>query len=775
MIIPSRCVILAYISVISFFAYNDGAATNERSADIKEVSGLDQLFQEDRQIAITVLNADYQGVISEIGLLPLAGSYEHITSRNAREEEERKYFEVDSEADDESTTAGDTAFAAAMSYKLRTKLDVNGKYQMWKSFENAAWLGHVEAQEYVAMEYLLGNGLALNISGAWEFFENLKEKAHPLGQMGAAFLHSTGIGGDTPSQALALLHYMFAALGGNTFAQMALGYRYLYGSNVESKCEQALHFYRKAASKVVDHVPITGGPSIQKIRLYEEWENPGVNNNMDDDLMQYYTFIANKGDTSAQVILGQLYLQGGRGVPQDRLMALRYFEKAYEGESVNAGAFLGRMYLEGSAEVPQDNATALHYFRQAAERGNAMGQSGLGLVYLYGRGVDVDYKLAAHYFKLSADQSYVDGQAMMAVMYFHGLGVERDLGKAIKLFNQASQSGSIMSVFYLAEINAFGFGVARMCKTAVELYKSVAERGRWSTMFMDAFNDYKKGDLNRALVKYMFLADMGYEVAQSNTAFLLDKNEPLALGFPQNESFGRAIIYWERAAAQGYNMARIKLGDYHYYGLGTEVDYEEAMANYRQIEQSNNAQALFNLGYMYQAGLGVKQDLHLAKRYYDRAAETSVDAHAPVTLALMSLGALFVWNQIFSSVYNFSMPDSISGAILHSAVEYWDLYLAAGLACILISVLIIMQRVTQELARQRNERRRATVDTHRQNVQRAQQQSANAHGDARPSSSSSSETHSSQASSSSSSTGSADSSGVRQRNVAGNQNMENPD
>lgn len=105
---------------------------------------------------------------------------------------------------------------------------------------------------------------------------------------------------------------------------MALGYRYLQGINVETSCEQALRYYRKVASKVIDHVPITGkswfsiqwpqvrqvvvieiywtgGPSVQKIRLYEEWENPAVNNNMDDDLLQYYTFVANKGDGQAQV------------------------------------------------------------------------------------------------------------------------------------------------------------------------------------------------------------------------------------------------------------------------------------------------------------------------------------------------------------------------------------------------------------------------------------------------------------------------------------------
>lgn len=55
-------------------------------------------------------------------------------------------------------------------------------------------------------------------------------------------------------------------------------------------------------------------------------------------------------------------------------------------------------------------------------------------------------------------------------------------------------------------------------------------------------------------------------------------------------------------------MARIKLGDYHYYGYGTDVDYETAVIHYRLAsEQQHSAQAMFNLGYMHEKGLGIKQ------------------------------------------------------------------------------------------------------------------------------------------------------------------------
>lgn len=64
------------------------------------------------------------------------------------------------------------------------------------------------------------------------------------------------------------------------------------------------------------------------------------------------------------------------------------------------------------------------------------------------------------------------------------------------------------------------------------------------------------------------------------------------------------VVFW----FIGYTVARIKLGDYHFYGFGTDVDYETAFIHYRLAsEQQHSAQAMFNLGYMHEKGLGIKQ------------------------------------------------------------------------------------------------------------------------------------------------------------------------
>lgn len=161
---------------------------------------------------------------------------------------------------------------------------------------------------------------------------------------GLGFLYATGIGGITASQGRALLHYTVAAIGGDTRAQMAMGYRYWSGVTIASSCELALAFYRRVANKVAEEVSLSGGPIVQRVRLLDEHDNPGYSSGIfDQDLIEYYQLLAKKGDTQAQVGLGQLHYQGGRGVQLDHERAVQYFLRAAEAGNPVAMAFLGKV------------------------------------------------------------------------------------------------------------------------------------------------------------------------------------------------------------------------------------------------------------------------------------------------------------------------------------------------------------------------------------------------------------------------------------------------
>ncbi|XP_043272425.1 protein sel-1 homolog 1 isoform X2 [Venturia canescens] len=569
------------------------------------------------------------------------------------------------------------------------------KVEAYKLLSAAATLGHKEARSMLAWAELLGTqtgyasslaGTTQDIPAALETFKELADTGLPSAHMGIGFLYSMGLGGLNVSQAKALLHYTVAALGGDTRAEMALGYRYWAGISTTANCERALDFYRRVANKVAEQVSLSGGPVVQRVRLLDEQENPEYNSGiLDYDLIEYYQLLAQRGDVQAQVGLGQLHYQGGRGVPLDHQKALGYFQHAADAGNPIAMAFLGKIYLEGSDIVQQDNETAYKYFMKAARLGNPVGQSGLGLMYLYGRGVERDTAKALRYFSQAADQGWVDGQLQLGNMYISGTGVRRDYKAANKYFNLASQSGHVLAFYNLAQMHATGTGMMRSCPTAVELLKNVAERGKWSDQLMAAHTDYREGRIDQAFITYALLAEMGYEVAQSNAAFILDRGETTIL--PQEEGLVTALTLWAHAAAQGYSAAQVKLGDAHYYGRGTRVDYKAAARQYRLAsEQQHNAQAMFNLGYMHERGLGLTKDRHLAKRCYDLAAEANPDAKIPVALALVKLSLLSGLSYVneFSFIEHLDKWDP-------NIVQNWDFYLI-GILTGLLSLVIYFRR-----------------------------------------------------------------------------------
>lgn len=231
-------------------------------------------------------------------------------------------------------------------------------------------------------------------------------------------MYAAGIGFNV-SQAKALLHYTIAALGDNTWAQMALGYRYWSGISLANSCEKALEYYRKVATKVASQITFSGGAAVHRVRLLDEVETSGLSSAIfDNDLLEYYQLLAGKGDVQAQVGLGQLHYQGGRGIALDHQKALQYFTQAANAGNAVAMAFLGKIYLEGSENIKADNETALKYFKKAADLGNPIGQSGLGIMYLQGKGVPKDTAKALSYFTKAADQGWVDGQLQLGNMYF---------------------------------------------------------------------------------------------------------------------------------------------------------------------------------------------------------------------------------------------------------------------------------------------------------------------------------------------------------------------
>ncbi|XP_056669843.1 protein sel-1 homolog 2 isoform X2 [Monodelphis domestica] len=564
-------------------------------------------------------------------------------------------------------------------FELGTKMLNQSKSQKQKQeayllFAKAADKGNLNAMEKMADAMLFGDLHTQNISAAINLYESLAKEGSHTAQNALGFLSSYGIGMEY-NQAKALVYYTFGSAGGSMMSQMILGYRYLSGINVLQNCEVALVHYKNVANYIADKLEKNEGVPVEKVRLTERLENLSSNSEiLDWDVYQYYKFLAERGDIQIQVSLGQLHLIGRKGLEQDYYKALYYFLKAAKAGSANAMAFLGKMYLEGNPAAPQNNVTAFKYFSMAANKGNAIGLHGLGLIYFHGKGVPVK----------AAEKGWPNAQFQLGFMYYSGSGVWKDYKLAFKYFYLASQSGQPLAIYYLAEMYATGTGVLRSCRTAVELYKGVCELGCWAEKFLTAYFAYKDGDINSSLVQYALLAEMGYEVAQSNSAFILESKKATIL--EKEKMYPMALLLWHRAAIQGNAFARIKIGDYHYYGYGTKKDYQTAVTHYSiAVDKYHNAQAMFNLAYMYEHGLGISKDIHLARRLYDLAAETSPDAHIPVFLALLKLETVHLIKDIvyfkFNVRWKWLKLDNTLGS-------YWDIFM---IIVIIIMLLLLLR------------------------------------------------------------------------------------
>lgn len=102
----------------------------------------------------------------------------------------------------------------------------------------------------------------------------------------------------------------------------------------------------------------------------------------------------------------------------------------------------------------------------------------------------------------------------------------------------------------------------------------------------------------------------------------------------------RALALFSISAAQGNAEAYLRVGDCYYYGCaGLSRDKVEAAVYYQLAADLRNTHAIFNLGLMHEAGDGVEQDFHLAKRFYDQAADVDIDARLPRAVALFLLNS----------------------------------------------------------------------------------------------------------------------------------------
>ncbi|EJT98843.1 HCP-like protein [Dacryopinax primogenitus] len=412
------------------------------------------------------------------------------------------------------------------------------------------------------------------------------------------------------------------------------------------------------------------------------------------DILEFYQYHTDQGELEYTLRLGKIYYHGTLYIPsagssaggdavgavrQDYRRAAQYFVRIarhmWPRDSLKAPlanlrelderstilvaqacGYLGRLYMRGEG-VRQDAKIANMWFERGAEYGDRECHNGLGIIHKEGLLGSKDDAKAIHYFAGASGADLAEAQVQLGRYHL----LNGDSVSATQFFDIALRHGSpFEAYYYLAHIHAsmaravsLGTTSSGSCAVALSWFKIVAERGAWDNDWMGEaekrWNTGHEQDRKIAMLYWAVAAEAGHEIAQNNIAYLLDKGEDYGM---TNHTSSSALLYWTRSAAQNNIDALVKVGDYYYHGLGIAdaliPEHLEKAAGYYQsaVESQLSALAMWNLGWMYENGLGIPQDFHLAKRYYDLAMETNPGGYLPVTLSLIKLYARSIWYTI---------------------------------------------------------------------------------------------------------------------------------
>lgn len=216
------------------------------------------------------------------------------------------------------------------------------------------------------------------------------------------------------------------AESGEADAQNEAGLMYLYGEGLPQDEEKALYWFHRAAAQ---------GHADAQFNLGEYhfvWE-------LDyKEAVAWYRKAAEQGHPGAQCALAFAYLDGGGGLPADRVQAMALMLRSAEQGYIQAMLEMGRRHYEGDG-VPRDHVRSAYWYRRAADQDDPDGQYQLGNACYRGEGVEMDKGLAAEWYRKAADQGNPLAMFNLGAMAKTGVGLQKDPVEAYKWFMLAGE------------------------------------------------------------------------------------------------------------------------------------------------------------------------------------------------------------------------------------------------------------------------------------------------------------------------------------------------
>lgn len=248
------------------------------------------------------------------------------------------------------------------------------------------------------------------------------------------------------------------------------------------------------------------------------------------------------------------------------------------------------------------------------ENFNSLDQYNIGSYYYLGvNGCSQNYNKAYEYFIKSANQNNANAQLMISTFYFEGIVVNIDKDKAIEWLVKSANQNNALAEYNLGMLYLEGDGIKKDSKEAYKWLSKAAnkndERAQFNLSLMYRNGDGVQVDQNKSIEWLRKAAENGHIKAMNDLATLYLNGQGL------NRNINNAKYWYLKSAKLGSSESAFSLGMIFI----SEGKYEDALPSLIYASDLGNENAMYNLGLMYENGVGVKADNKISFSWYQKA------------------------------------------------------------------------------------------------------------------------------------------------------------
>lgn len=473
------------------------------------------------------------------------------------------------------------------------------------------------ADYYLGRIYLYGYGQLKNESLALRYFEKSASKGYVPAQllMGKYAL----LQAHDPAGAFGW--FKKAALNGDMSARMYVSAAYLFGVGVKENSDVARQFYIEAAKN---------GNSIAQYELARHFLSSKQASNKKLGFIWLQKAV-NSGNPRAQVELANLFLTG-QLVAQDSIKANELLLQSAQQNYVPA-----MLKLANIAIANQAWNDAVSWYQKAAAKGSKKAQYLEAKLYLTESSPLYNRETGYINMLKMAQDNYAPAQKNLADLYKQGIGTEKNDALAEQWEARAKQTEAANGKNNLSRLAYWlSNGVSRTMENTA--YQLGGIFNAWHNTNALKDNNYNAAPQRQGLSRYtIFQPD--YSMIQPNDISISDYYDALV----SNQDDHKTPWAYPGYPLNAQIVALQKSGNKEESGNATEKNNTEnknqysSLINYlSQRAAMGDAEAQFDLGQLYEQGVGVAQNIEQAAFWYQNAADQQ-HSGAEYSLAVLHL------------------------------------------------------------------------------------------------------------------------------------------